>query len=418
MAMAGHSKEMAMSMATKTTLGSRRFPQHGVALTLVKACLLVLVACSSDSFLVVKMVAPAGKTVDNVAFIEVTASNASGRMTPLLQFRHASGGTPVVVALDDSIGKDFSLQFTSGERGPVSLVVSAFSPSCGCVAEGAVNQVPINRGGTANTQVTMFATTTCTNACTALGGTGGTGAGGATGGQGAGGQGGTGATGTTGGRGGNAGSGPATGGAGGTGMTFPGCDPAVASSCSAGQTCFVNCATHTGMCVPGGSTPPGGTCNGNEDCAPGSQCFEFGCNVKVCIAFCSSDAQCASSTGAGSLCIDPVVCSDVTTSYKNCSSVCDPRGTGTQGCAAGLNCFLFSNPRGGEDVPDCSCAGAGRVGEGQSCTTSNDCVAGTVCHTNGNNRVCRQLCKQGGTDCGSGKSCRMVTNSTIYGVCM
>jgi len=363
------------------------------------ALLAAFVACSSDSFLVVKMVAPSGTTVANVAFVQVSARNSNGKMSPLLQFDTPRGKDgSLVVTLDDTVGKDFSLQFSSSERGPVDLVVSAFSPGCACVAEGALTQTPLNHGGTANTTVVMAPAAVCTNACQP-GGTGGS-AGGMSG------SGGTGGT-RTGGTGGGS-----TGGA----TSFPGCDPASPTACASGETCFVDCANSIGMCVRGGSTPAGGACNGNEDCVPGSQCFDFGCNVKTCLAFCASDAQCTTRMGAGSSCADPVMCATVT-SYRTCTSACDPTGA-TSGCATGLSCFLFSNPRGGEDIADCSCPGNRTQGDGQACATSNDCKAGLVCHTTGNTKACRPLCKRDSASCGAGRSCQMVTNSSVYGVCL
>jgi hypothetical protein len=204
---------------------------------------------------------------------------------------------------------------------------------------------------------------------------------------------------------------------------FSGCDPAVAGSCPATQTCYVDCAAQTGRCVPGGAKGPGETCLSNSDCSPGTQCFDFGCatTTRVCLKFCTQDDACVAMTNATgtSTCRDPVYCPAATT-YKTCGFACDPRGNATTGCPMGLACFLFQDPAGGQDSPSCGCPAGSRVGvDGASCASSNDCAPGFLCDQMAGAQVCRRLCKMSSpTDCTGGADCAPLTNNTVFGVCI
>ncbi|MES1209087.1 MAG: hypothetical protein ABUS79_24380, partial [Pseudomonadota bacterium] len=217
---------------------------------------------------------------------------------------------------------------------------------------------------------------------------------------------------------------------------------AMPQSCpTAGQTCFVNCQTSMGMCIPGGTKGPGEACATNNDCMPGTQCFNYGsipgcaANTKICLKFCASDGQCTAATGATpdagttgdagapplvpSACKNPVSCSSTVTSYRTCTFACDPRGDGTTGCPAGLFCFLYADLAGGPESPDCNCRDPKSVGtDGATCTTSTDCAPGFLCNEMGGVRACRQLCKMGATgECGT-KGCMNLVNNDVFGVCI
>src|SRR5262249_22405668 len=149
------------------------------------------------------------------------------------------------------------------------------------------------------------------------------------------------------------------------GATFPGCDP-VMPLCGGGKTCQVNCATRLGECIMGGQGGHGSACMKNNDCMPGTQCFDYsgaGCNVKLCLRFCNDNSQCevaqpdggtndgggaeagAAAVGTHSICAGPVQCMGVATGYHTCTFACDPRLAVTQasGCPTGLSCLVVGN---------------------------------------------------------------------------
>jgi len=383
--------------------------------------------CSHDSYVVLTLMASTGE-LPNVTDVAVRVRQYPSGMPESLLVWHTLDHPRTI---DMKKGLSLSVSFTPDRSGQADFMVDAFN-AAGCVAEGSL-RTPIAQGETKREQVVLIATTSCTLARRANdGGIGdsrpaGTGGAGGTGGA---------ATASTGGRGG----GGSTGGAGGAGgvVTFNGCDPAAPTSCASGQTCFVDCQARTGMCIGGGARGPGETCTSNNDCMPGPQCFDYsgtsdtGCpsSLKVCLKFCSGDAQCTATAGAGpgalalEGCRNPVVCpaaggGGFTTSYKNCSFACDPRGAATTGCPAGLYCFLYGDPTRGEDSPDCGCRVPSRKGaDGDACFSSSDCAPGLICNAMGGTLTCRRLCKMSSAgDCGAA-TCSPLTNNTTYGVCM
>jgi hypothetical protein len=208
---------------------------------------------------------------------------------------------------------------------------------------------------------------------------------------------------------------------------FPGCDPAMASTCGAGNTCFVDCKAGKGMCVPAGPAGPGEACpDNNSNCVQGTQCFDYSvteaqCNVKVCLKFCKLDSDCTSATGVGlgpgSVCKGPVECSMHPTPYKTCTFGCDPRGDARTGCPTGLACLLV----GEHDQVDCRCPAAASVkNEGDICAAFQDCRPGLICTTMGAGSVqrCHKICKTGSAaDCAAGQTCIMLANDATYGIC-
>jgi hypothetical protein len=204
------------------------------------------------------------------------------------------------------------------------------------------------------------------------------------------------------------------------------CDPyRPAAACGAGQTCGLLCSAGqpaVGMCYLGGTGTPGRSCAANNDCEPGSQCFTFsalGCQVMTCLRFCDGDAACAES---GAYCNVPIQCGS-TPPFTACSRPCDPTGQGTQGCATGLGCFVYS-----DETTDCACPGFGQ--SGASCTQNqgcNDesgcagCAAGLSCvvPTAGGTGICRPICSLTATVCPSGTTCHGFAGSTrsSFGFC-
>lgn len=222
-------------------------------------------------------------------------------------------------------------------------------------------------------------------------------------------------------------SGPCEGGDGGAGdggeLIFPGCDPASAT-CGAGMTCGVDCAAQMGACIAAGAGPAGSLCTQNADCAPGTQCFTYSgpqsCQVRSCLKFCHTDADCGA-PGSGSLCQGQVPCmvggSTVITGYHTCTFACDPRGTATTGCPAGLHCFVV----GDNDAVDCACTEASRTKqEGQPCALGLDCAPGLICNQMAGTSICRKVCRRSdnGSDCGAGQTCTQLTADQTYGACL
>jgi len=343
----------------------------GVALLgLLAAALTSLSACSDDSYLVLSLHTD-GATVAGITKITVEVTAAAGQ--PMATRIFAVGGAAGVM-LDAATSKSLSVSFSPDRSGQVTVKVTAGGTAC--LAGGSVT-ANIVKGGTAQATVTLTAA-----GCPA------TSDGGAD-----------------------------------VAPSFPGCNPAVAGSCPATQTCYVNCTSRMGECVPGGTKGPGQSCTSNNDCAPGTQCFDFNCptTTRVCLKFCAGDDACTAMSGPGgvSTCRDPVLCPDMTT-YKTCGFACDPRGTATVGCPAGLNCFLFADPAGGEDSPSCGCPAPTRVGtDGTACTASSDCAPGFICDQMTGGLFCRRLCKMGSAgDCSGTTTCTALANNSVYGVCL
>ncbi|MBN2573473.1 MAG: hypothetical protein JXP73_02810 [Deltaproteobacteria bacterium] len=207
------------------------------------------------------------------------------------------------------------------------------------------------------------------------------------------------------------------------------CDPyAPAVACGPGQTCGLLCGgtePAVGMCYAAGAGAPGDACASNNDCAPGSQCFTLsalGCSVMTCLRFCDhDDAACAET---GSFCNVPIACGS-TPPFAACSRPCDPTGSGTVGCAAGLACFIYA-----DETTDCACAGLGAAGA--ACTQNHGCNgepgcggcrAGLSCIVPAGSAsgVCRPICdlNLAAAACPTGTTCNPFAGSTRgqYGFC-
>ena len=110
-----------------------------------------------------------------------------------------------------------------------------------------------------------------------------------------------------------------------------------------------------------------------------------------------------------------------------CSRPCDPTGTGSVGCAAGLSCFIY-----GKETTDCACAGLGKLGaacsQNSGCDTEPGCLggcrAGLSCIVPtgadaGASGTCRPVCTLAAPVCPTGTTCRVFDGSTrlVYGFC-
>jgi hypothetical protein len=293
------------------------------------------------------------------------------------------------LTIDQNTNTTLSVSFTGSEVGNVSFVVEALVT--GCVVGTGATSAAIQRGGTAYAPTVMLdAVSGCPQ--------------------------------------GDGGAGP---------DAFPGCDPVSPQCGDGGMTCQVNCQKRLGECTPGGNGAPGSVCQQNSDCTPGTQCFDYsgtGCNVKVCLRFCNTVAECpqpgpSAGVNPGSVCMGPVECSGIATAYHTCTFGCDPRqsaiASGNTGCPSGLSCLLV----GRADQVDCACPESTRVGtEGAACAQAVDCAPGLVCDLMSGVGKCRPLCHcvaQGASctindnDCPTaGTKCVPLTDDTLYGACI
>jgi hypothetical protein len=198
----------------------------------------------------------------------------------------------------------------------------------------------------------------------------------------------------------------------------PPCDPVNPTTCNGG-TCYLSCPANqpaAGVCTMAGAKQPGELCTKNEDCVPGSQCFDLSCGagmatIKTCLRFCQDDGMC----GAGR-CATPIPCGGQPTSWKACSQACDPVGQAQQGCAAGLKCFVFDG-----EVPDCDCPGTTHVNAaGAVCANSADCQPGLLCVSMGGSKTCRPVCRlDAPSTCASGQLCTKLVDPDykVFGAC-
>ena len=220
---------------------------------------LSLSSCSHDSFLVVTLTS--GDTpFAGVSWVDVDVRSGSSFSSPTLSY-----GVRDPLAFGPAPGVTLSISFTPSRSGLVDLFVTARDASRKCVGTGTKLGAMIKKGDVAAVSVELRHD--CPD-----------------------------------GDGGQVPDAAVPDGA----VTFSGCDPAMpATACASGQTCFVNCTSQMGMCVVGGSKGPGERCVSNNDCMPGTQCFDYsnvtGCaaGTRICLKFCANDAMCSPGNGPG-----------------------------------------------------------------------------------------------------------------------
>jgi hypothetical protein len=215
------------------------------------------------------------------------------------------------------------------------------------------------------------------------------------------------------------------------GGAFPGC-AAANPDCPDQMVCQIDCTAKKATCTAGGSGPHGATCASNADCAPGTQCFDYGplgCAVKICRRYCDTDGNCPQPLQAAlgkNTCAVPITCPAAPNAYNTCTLACDPTwsaaANGTTSCPDGLSCLLLD-----ADHADCACPPAKQIKtEGSVCVSGDECAPGLVCNMMGGTKTCRALCKcyaDGATcgapgDCPAGTHCSPLTNGVVNGVCL
>jgi hypothetical protein len=232
------------------------------------AAVLAVSSCSHDSYLVVTLTSADGEFT-NVSGVEVRVAGDGVTSPPLTYLPR------MPISFSSTAGVTLSISFTPSRSGKVTLTVRALDANRNCVGRGTTAGAMIRKGDVAKAAVELR------HDCTIV----------------------------------PDGGDPSDGGAADGNVTFEGCDPAnPAGKCQSGQTCFVNCRLRQGMCVAGGTKGAGETCVDNNDCAPGTQCFDYsglpGCaqGTRICLKFCTNDGMCgvagagtggASTPGAG-----------------------------------------------------------------------------------------------------------------------
>jgi hypothetical protein len=343
--------------------------------------------CSSpQSFVVLVLESSTATPLTGVERLTVAVSKGTTQMKTLT---YGASDLTLVADADLRTGT-LSVSFSSGETGDITFQVDAFDAQ-GCrIGDGNV-PATIIKGATSEVIVVLAAASDCP----------------ADGGE------------------------PDAGDAGG----FGGCNLVHPQCAVPGQTCQVDCTTKLNACMTGGAVPAGHSCASAADCAPGSQCFDYsnvGCvGTKICLPFCDVNMDCSAfgsgGAGPGSFCRDPVACPGLSTPSHTCTFNCDPTASaaGSSGseCPSGLSCLLQAM-----DAVDCSCAEATRTGrEGAACTSAASCAPGLLCSAQGGMQTCRSICRcdaQGGSctapsDCPTANThCTVVTNQTIYGICL
>ena len=327
----------------------------------VRALLLILLAplaatCSEDKSFVVVSVFSRGHAIPNVAQLRVTATAGQNQeYTQEFLYPEKPRAETALLQLDTATPITFSVSFRSTLKGEVAFDVEPLDTAQTVLGSGTSAPQPLSVG-----QVTYS-----------------------------------------------------------TVYVSPTCDPMVpATSCGANETCAVMCDLKSrpqSVCFSAGTNGPGESCTALTDCVSGTECFgsqSNACSIKVCRKFCNSDTDC----GTGSACNIGVSCSATSTQTHLCSRPCNPTGDATDGCAAGLLCFIYTG-----EITDCACRDASRVGEvGTVCKTDEDCQPGLMCVNRGGAAgACQTIC-QLGTTCPSGTTCTQLTNPVyrVFGACL
>lgn len=196
-----------------------------------------------------------------------------------------------------------------------------------------------------------------------------------------------------------------------TGTSTISCSPTnPTETCGPNRTCsLMSCLKgepQDGICYPAGPGQPGTTCIRNSDCSVGSQCFSFApsCDARTCLRYCLTDSDC---NDPSSHCDTVLNCG-----AKLCSRPCDPTGTGRNGCAPGLVCFIYP----GEST-DCACETL-RVsgGLGALCTSDDQCGPGMACVLP--RGTCNPVCLRANPVCPTGLTCTPLTGYVKFGACL
>ncbi len=157
-------------------------------------------------------------------------------------------------------------------------------------------------------------------------------------------------------------------------------------------------------------------CSVDTACKLGYTCVAFAAvgSTPVCSRFCAHDSDCL---GTGSRCVDGLVGNMGQDLHVTvCSNACDVYGQ--TGCPSGMGCYGVDATAG--DFTDCAYfAGAA---DGAACTSTTDCLAGSVCVDFGATKTCESYCVVGNdATCGSGTCASFASTlhvgTVTYGYC-
>jgi hypothetical protein len=158
-------------------------------------------------------------------------------------------------------------------------------------------------------------------------------------------------------------------------------------------------------------------CTLATDCKAGFTCIHDTepSDAPFCSRFCLHDGDC---TGTGSRCVDGLDDDNgKPIGVTVCSNACDPFGQ--TGCPSGMGCIGVDDA--GGDFTDCIYM-AGKP-DGSACTTTNECLAGSVCVDDAGTATCEPYCHvNNAATCTSGTTCTgfaspLVIAGIEYGAC-
>ena len=199
--------------------------------------------------------------------------------------------------------------------------------------------------------------------------------------------------------------------------TQPACVLMPQSGCPTNQACDIADAAGNGSCRPiTANGNPDSICTVDTACAAGLTCVGASDTIDTCAKMCHTDGQC---NGAGARCLLELVdgtTGDPIPGINICTNACHP--VDQTGCAAGLRCIAFSMT--GGDATDCSEAGIRNTN--QTCSDTNECIAGDICVDIGTNSFCLEYCEVGIDTCAGAQTCigftdPMLIGGTEFGAC-
>ncbi len=205
--------------------------------------------------------------------------------------------------------------------------------------------------------------------------------------------------------------------------TDPVCDLYPQCGCTTGLKCTLD-GDLDNACETAGSTPAGGTCTAESDCAGGTLCLprDEAATVGQCLAYCD-DATQAGCTGATSYCYELVGEGSIPIpGAAICTITCLPENPSV-GCPTGFTCAVYTHPSSTDSFTDCH-ADVGTGSQGASCDADIGpyCAAGYGCFSDGSVTTCYQWCT-GTSGCNVG-TCDTaafeppaIVGGTTYGIC-
>ena len=155
-------------------------------------------------------------------------------------------------------------------------------------------------------------------------------------------------------------------------------------------------------------------CADDTECSAGFTCVSDK-TLSYCMRFCAAEGDCP---GTNSRCAFNLTNSSGTQlGVKVCSNSCSVLAQ--TGCPSGTGCIGIESSAG--DFTDCRKM-EGQL-DGQTCTSSTECLPGSVCVSDGSGKTCREYCDTADVICSSGEVCTafstpLVISGITLGACM